>query len=296
MTQNLAPALKRQWLAHLGLTLSFSAHGTQLVRTQRSGPLTVQKAFYPEGRDCAHVYILHPPAGIVSGDELKVDIELTEDAHALVTTPGANRFYRARDDHNIGAPEQRQTTQLQVANGAKCEHFPLETIVYEGAAAINRVDVHLHTDSVYLGWDISCLGLPSAQQPFEQGRFSQLTQIYCDGKIIYHDKVTINPNNQLQQHCAGLANNSVFATFVAYAPAHILSEPQRQQLIDTLRQSMQEHNAEHLISVTHIKQLLIMRYLGQHAEQCKQLFIILWQQLRPLYIQKDGIQPRIWHT
>ena len=66
----------RQWLASLALDFSHNVLGTQLSRTKRNGPLSVQKAFYPEGVDCAHIYLLHPPAGIVSGDELQVDITL----------------------------------------------------------------------------------------------------------------------------------------------------------------------------------------------------------------------------
>ena len=73
---SLTKAIKRGWLARLGLTFSHSVHGTQLARTKRVGPLSIQKAFYPEGRDCAHIYLLHPPAGIVSGDVLQVDLHL----------------------------------------------------------------------------------------------------------------------------------------------------------------------------------------------------------------------------
>ena len=45
--------LKNSWFASLSLTFSLTPSGTQLTRTERHGPLSVQKAFYPEGRDCA---------------------------------------------------------------------------------------------------------------------------------------------------------------------------------------------------------------------------------------------------
>ncbi|MGJ8680077.1 urease accessory protein UreD [Paraglaciecola sp.] len=293
---NLTQTIKRTWLARLGLTFSHSDYGTQLSRTQRTGPLSIQKAFYPEGRDCAHVYLLHPPAGIVSGDELHVDLNLPEQAHVLVTTPGANRFYRARHDVEIGNPEQKQITHIDLAPNAKCEHFPLETIVYDGAQGINQVIVKLKSDSVYLGWDISCLGLPSSEQPFEQGKFSQLNQVICDNKLLYHDRIVISPENNLQNHMAGLASNTVFATFLAYAPSHLVDQSQQVELIDKLREVIEQQGFTQQVSVTHIKELLIVRYLGQHAEQCKQIFILLWQEIRPLYVKKQGIVPRIWHT
>lgn len=298
---NITKAKKREWLAQLGLTFSHSAYGTQLARTKRVGPLSIQKAFYPEGRDCAHIYLLHPPAGIVSGDILQVDISLEPKAHTLITTPGANRFYRARDNAEIGLPEQKQLTQVDLASQAKCENFPLETIVYQGAHGINHVLVNLKSDSVYLGWDISCLGLPSSNQPFSQGKFSQLNQVYCDDKLIYHDRIVIkpniaNPNNQVQQHIAGLADKTVFATFLAYAPSEQVSQIQQTEVIEQLRETIEQASMQELVSVTHINQLLIIRYLGLHAEQCKKIFILLWQQLRPLYVEKQGVVPRIWHT
>lgn len=287
---------KSQWLASLDLELGHSEHGTQLTRTKRSGPLTIQKAFYPEGRDCAHLYLLHPPAGIVSGDELKVGIDVKENAHTLVTTPGANRFYKARTDLSIGDPKQTQVTRIDLAAGAKCEHFPLETLVYNNANAINNVEVRLQKNATYCGWDMTCLGLPSSDENFTDGQFSQLNTLYCDDILMYHDKVMIESSSNIQAHPAGLAGNTVFGTFLAYASNSQVSDAQRTQLIEQLREVVEMHSASTLISITDIRQLLVIRYLGNQAHQCKSLFVELWKLVRPVYMNKQGVQPRIWFT
>jgi urease accessory protein len=296
MTEAAIDIVKSQWFASLELQLGYSPYGTQLTKTKRCGPLTIQKAFYPEGRDCAHLYLLHPPAGIVSGDELRVGIEVQQNAHTLVTTPGANRFYRARTDLSIGDPKQTQITQINLSDNAKCEHFPLETIVYNRANGVNNVEVRLQNSSVYCGWDMTCLGLPSSNDFFTEGRFTQLNTLYRDGILIYHDKVLIEPVSNIQHHAAGLAGNTVFGTFLAYAPSEHVSSEQRTLLIEQLREVVSQHDASELISITDIRQLLVIRYLGQQAHQCKSLFIELWKLVRPLYIEKQGIQPRIWFT
>ena len=292
----IADVPKNAWLANLSLEFSFTPHGSQLTRTKRQGPLTVQKAFYPEGRDCAHIYLLHPPAGIVSGDELRINIQMNEKAHSLVTTPGANRFYRAREDLSIGDSKQLQYCELKLAAQAKCENFPLETIVYEGADGVNTVDVHLAADSAYLGWDITCLGLPSSDNLFKQGSYTQLNRVYCEGTLMYHDRIAIKPNNNIQQHMAGLNNHSVFATFMAYAPDGKLSDLDNKALIEQLRECMITAGAEHKISISQLRKLLVIRYLGEHAEECKALFIQLWQKIRPIYLNKEANIPRVWHT
>jgi urease accessory protein len=288
--------LKNSWFASLSLTFSLTPSGTQLTRTERHGPLSVQKAFYPEGRDCAHIYLLHPPAGIVSGDELHINIALKRQAHSLITTPGANRFYRAREDHAIGDSKQVQHCKFYLAACAKCENFPLETIVYEGADGFNTVDVHLQNDSAYLGWDITCLGLPSSGQPFQHGRYSQLNRVYCQNTLIYHDRIVIKPENKVHQHIAGLNHQSVFATFLAYAPLGQFDDDELKTLIVQLREHILSEKADDNISISQVRRLLIIRYLGQQAEQCKAIFIQLWQILRPLYLNKAANIPRIWHT
>jgi len=255
----------------------------------------VQKAFYPEGSDCAHIYLLHPPAGIVSGDELRISVTIKPNAHLLFTTPGAGRFYRARSNPAIGDSKQVQITKLIVAEQAKCENFPQETLVYEGADGFNTVDIEVSKSSVYLGWDITCLGLPDSAQPFVEGKYCQLNRLYCDGKLIYHDRIALSPANNLLTHPAGLANHSVFATFLAYL-AEKLTPAARKALVERLRDKITEQNAQTNISITDIEGLLVIRYLGAHAQQCKQLFISLWEILRPLLMDKVAIQPRIWHT
>lgn len=287
---------KNSWIASISLTFSLTPSGSQLTRTKRNGPLTVQKAFYPEGRDCAHVYLLHPPAGIVSGDELTITINVNEQAHNLITTPGANRFYRAREDLSIGETKQTQHCELMLEKGAKCENLPLETIVYEGADGFNTVDVHLKKDSAYLGWDITCLGLPRSGQLFSRGNYTQLNRVYCEDILIYHDRIAIKPDNEIHHHLAGLNNQNVFATFMAYAPAGQISMTENGVLIARLRDCMIIEKADKKISISQIRSLLIIRYLGQHAEECKALFVQLWQIIRPIYLNKSANIPRIWHT
>lgn len=296
LTSTIEKPTKNQWLANLRLEFSNTPVGTQLTRTQRQGPLSVQKAFYPEGRDCAHIYLLHPPAGIVSGDELRISIAVHENAQLLFTTPGAGRFYRAREDLSIGDSKQTQITKFHIAAQGKCENFPQETIVYEGADGVNCVDIELTSESTYLGWDITCLGLPDSGQDFDKGRYCQLNRLFCDGKLVYHDRIALSSDNDILHHPAGLASNSVFATFLVYAPQQLDNSSKRKTLIEQLREQIIKVQAEDKISITDINGLLVIRYLGQHAQECKQLFITLWQLLRPLLLDKAAIQPRIWHT
>jgi len=254
--------LKNKWLASLFLEFAIKSNVSQLVKTSRRGPLNVQKAFYPEGKDCAHVYLLHPPAGIVSGDELNIEICIQDSAHALITTPGANRFYRARTNLAIGDSKQTQISNINVLGKGICENFPLETIVYEGADAINQLDLKLSSQAHYIGWDISCLGLPAAGQPFKKGRFTQLNRVFIDGKLNFHDRINLTPNNNVCAHVAGLNNHSVFATMLAHAPKVRINVNEKSQLVDRLREQIAHTDGidkpSQKVSVTYIRDLLVV--------------------------------------
>src|SRR5689334_17836187 len=82
------------WRASLDLEFARSGVRTVLARRSHVGPLVVQRPFYPEGEVC-HVYLVHPPGGVVGGDTLELRARVRDGAHALVTTPAATKFYRS---------------------------------------------------------------------------------------------------------------------------------------------------------------------------------------------------------
>ncbi|HEY5717834.1 MAG TPA: urease accessory protein UreD, partial [Motiliproteus sp.] len=72
----------RLWRARLNLGFEQRHGRTALPHLAHEGPLRVQRPFYPEGTVC-HVYLLHPPGGLVSGDQLSINAELAAHSHAL---------------------------------------------------------------------------------------------------------------------------------------------------------------------------------------------------------------------
>ena len=85
------------WHAKLRLDFCFSSekNKTLLSHKEHSGPLLVQKSLYPEGDAICHAVILHPPAGIAGGDHLVIDLNISNNAKVVITTPGATKWYKA---------------------------------------------------------------------------------------------------------------------------------------------------------------------------------------------------------
>ena len=86
--------IQQGWIAKLELNFSVSRSKTFLSKRKHIGPLTVQQPFYPEEGLC-HLYLLHPPGGVVGGDQLSIVVKTDSDSGALITTPGATKIYRS---------------------------------------------------------------------------------------------------------------------------------------------------------------------------------------------------------
>ena len=127
----MAAAAREGWQASLRLGFAPRAARTALVHREQRGPLAVQRPFYPEGDTC-HLYLLHPPGGVVGGDRLDIEARTTGEAHALVTTPGATKFYLS------AGHTAHQTQRLRVGAGGALEWLPQENIFFPGALALSE--------------------------------------------------------------------------------------------------------------------------------------------------------------
>nr|WP_320191066.1 urease accessory protein UreD [uncultured Desulfobacter sp.] len=269
---------KEGWHASLHLYLEKKESKTILSNTSRKGPLTIQQPLYAEDGTC-HIYLLHPPGGLVGGDVLDLAVYAGENTHTLLTTPGATKFYRSQGQHAV------QTQTLTVADGSVLEWFPQETILFEGALGNLETTVHLAPTAVFMGWEILCLGLPAVKKTFAEGRLQSTVTLFNDQVPLLFEKLRIEEQNDLSRP-AGLRNEQVTATFWAY--------PVQAQLFSQVENNVPCSNKN--FGMTLIDDLLVARYLGNHPGLCKTQFENLRQILAPELTGRQAAVPRIWNT
>ena len=275
------------WQASIDLTFAKGVRGTRLIRSKHQGPLYTQKPFYPEGEALCHLYLLHPPGGIVSGDHLKIQLNLLAEAQALVTTPGASRIYRAR--HHL--PVQRQTISARLSPGASIEWFPMETIVFDAACVELDTQIYLSADSHFTGWEITCFGLPASGHGFQQGSFKQRYAIYSDGVPVFIDQLTIDDENRIT-FLSGQASMRDFTVsgFIVLGPFCDKTVPQT----DRLYAAVENLSCDGVFGISLVGEFFIGRYLGHRADEARELFSAWWKELRPLLLNRPARPPRIW--
>ena len=102
---------------------------------------------YLDSSGCAFTSLVNPSGGFVAGDHLSIHASLERDAHAVLSTPSANRVYRSLGE------EARQTVDLSVAAGAILEWFPEVTIPFAGSRFTQTMDVQLAKGATAMIWD-----------------------------------------------------------------------------------------------------------------------------------------------
>ncbi|MDA8254476.1 MAG: urease accessory protein UreD [Betaproteobacteria bacterium] len=271
------------WQATLDLGFERRGEPTRLVRCEHRGPLRVQKALYPEGAELCHAIVLHPPAGIAGGDRLQIGIELGANAQALLTTPGAGKWYRS------AGPISEQIVSLKVGAGATAEWLPQESIVFSGAEARMRTVVELAAGARFVGLETLCFGRRASGESFERGSLHLGTDIRLDGKLLWRERGVIEGGSPLLHSPIGLTGFSVCSTVLVAG-----SEIDTETLRACRAVAATEPGAR--CGVSAMPQLFVGRYLGHSAQAARAWFVTLWQHLRPIMIGHEVTVPRIWNT
>ena len=266
------------WQAQLRLGFRKTPNKTVLAERFRQGPLSVQRTLYPE-QDLCHVYLLHPPGGVVGGDTLEIHVDVAEHASALVTTPGAGKFYRSC------GPCARQQQQLTLSGGS-LEWFPQENILFPGAEVTLSTQVRLDGKARFIGWEINCLGRPAVNERFDYGQAVFRFELTRDDRPVLLERLEVQGETGLTGS-AGLRGHPVIGSLYA-----TLDDP---SLLDTIRGDKlvaQSHN----LGITIIDGVMITRYLGDSTEQARGLFKRIWLSLRPAVLNRPACEPRVWNT
>ena len=272
------------WHAQLQVNYAFE-NGRTVARHLHTGPLRILQSLYPEGDAICHNVLIHPPGGLVGGDTLDLNVHAAAHTHALITTPGATRFYRSAGECAV------QRTRLTLQADARLEWLPLEAICYNDCNALNHLHLELAAGAELIGWDITSLGLPSAQQPFVQGQFEQhieMPGVWLErGQIHGHD-------SRLLHSPLGLAGHTCMASLFFIAGTG-LTRPRKEQALALARDVIAAHPLASTSGATNPNgHVVVVRVLAPAVEPAMQLLKTVRRAWRYGLWNVDASDPRIW--
>jgi len=282
MLKSSSMSTHQQWQASLDLVFSAKNKKTILSKNLHFGPLMVQKPFYPESPGVCHIYLLHPPGGVVHGDQLKIDVHVEPFAHALITTPAAGKFYRSNGQ------VASLTQNLQVEDSALLEWLPQETLLFNASKVHLKTMIRLSGNARFIGWEMLCLGRKASAEPYSKGQCRQHFELWRDHQPLFIERCQIEGQSAMLKEKWGMDHWPLSATLIATNCTKVQLKAV-QKLFEQL--SVKGH-----IGVTLKNDLLICRFLGEQAEHARCCFTEVWKLIRPAIMKQEAHVPRIWNT
>lgn len=276
------------WFARLELGFKGQSQRTILEHRKHHGPVRVQKMLWPEKTGVCHAIIVHPPAGIAGGDHLTFSISASQQAHGLVTTPGAGKWYKTNQKKAF------QHIDITVKDSSIFEWLPQETMLFNGALAHSETKVYLDHEASFIGWDILVIGRQAREECFTDGAYQNQFQLYQNNKLLVTDRLSFVGNDRWLSSCLGMHGHAVMGSFWAVPPEKFRSTFYLDQHIDQIRELIMRMDIK--VTLTLLGDVVTARYLGDDVRQCHDAFAAIRAKLRRYWFDLDEEFPRIWRT
>jgi urease accessory protein len=280
----IAPSLG-SWQAELELRFERREDRTVLAKCRHQGPLRVQKALYPEGPAVCHAVMVHPPGGLAGGDKLRVEVEVSPNAHTVVSTPAATKWYKS------AAAPASQSVHVRLQEHAHLEWLPQENILFRQSRAINRLTIELPETATASGWDAVVLGRLASGEVWDEGYLRFETRLTRPGgRLLWTERAVLTGQAPLLTSPQGLGGFRVLGTFWATGPSCLAgcAEAVASMLpfTDALRAGVTYFPAN----------ILIIRALAASMETLRTAMIDWWTKLRALIHNVPSKPLRLWAT
>ena len=241
----------------------------------------MQKPLYPEGPELCHAVVLHPPGGIAGGDALQLKVHVDAGAQALITTPGATRWYKANG--------RSASQSISMAVDGTLEWLPQEAIVFDAAQVDSKIDIALARGARMIGWDIVALGRRASGERFEHGAFRQQLRLALDGEPVWIERTRIAGGDRLLESPIGLAGHHVFGCL--WAAGVEWTDDEFAAMRAELGAAAETAPLTRLSST-----LVVARTLAASTAEARSTLEAVWNGLRPRMLHRPAQAPRLWAT
>ncbi len=212
---SISAAAPRHQRAKGGCALRFTqARGaTRLAHLDQASPMRILFPT-PEPGEMPLAALVNTAGGLAGGDEVTIGVTLDAGAAATVSTPAAEKIYRS-----LG-PETRIATQLGAGPGALLEWIPQETILFDGARLVRRIDVSVAADARLVMAEILVFGRGARGERLAHGTLLDGWRITRDGRLLWADGIALGPDPLAQIDCAfGFGGAEALATLLLALPS-----------------------------------------------------------------------------
>jgi urease accessory protein len=157
---------------------------TRRRQLHESGSLRVRFPS-PEANGLSAVFV-NTAGGIAGGDRFEIDITAAEGSRLTVTTAAAEKIYRAQ-----GAAAQVKLA-LKAAANSHLAWLPQETILFDQARVVRRIDIDLVESASLLLCEIVVFGRAAMGEKMLSGEFVDRWRVRRGGRLVFAETVRLD--------------------------------------------------------------------------------------------------------
>ena len=232
------------------------------------------KCLFPRVHDTAlQAVLVNTSGGVTGGDRFDVAAHAGADTRLVLTTQACERAYRA-----MPGQTGEIRTRLRVAEGARIDWLPQETILFDGASVRRRLTVDLAKTGRLLLVEPLIFGRAAMGERLERVGFRDRIEIRRGGRLYFLDTMVMDGAMQDhldQRFVAGGAGAMALVVLIC---------PEAEAHLDPLREMLPDSAGASLVR----PDLLVVRCLAEDS-------FLLRACLIPLLTRLSGAPlPRCW--
>ncbi|WP_291854213.1 urease accessory protein UreD [Bradyrhizobium sp.] len=207
----------------------------------------------PEQEGMSGVFV-NTAGGIAGGDRFDIDITAGAGARLTMTTAAAEKVYRA------AGPAAQLNIALKAAAGSRLAWLPQETILFDRARIVRRIDIDLAADASLLLCEIVVFGRAAMGERMLHGEFVDRWRLRRGGKLVFAE--TIRLDGDIGEK---LARPAVAKGGVAIGTALIV--PGDQALVERIREASESFGGE--VGISGWNGFAMARFCAQDAARLR---------------------------
>lgn len=207
----------------------------------------------PEQEGLSGVFV-NTAGGIAGGDRFDIDIAAAAGSRLTLTTAAAEKVYRAP-----GAAAQLSIA-LKAAAGAHLAWLPQETILFDRARIIRRIDIDLAEDASLLLCEIVVFGRAAMGEKMLHGEFVDRWRLRRGGRLVFAETIRLDGDIGAKLARPAIANGAI-------AIGTALIVPGDAALVERIREASETFGGE--VGISAWNGFAMARFCAQDAARLR---------------------------
>jgi urease accessory protein len=166
----------------------------------------------PETGSLAAV-LVNTAGGVAGGDRFSVSIDAGADTALTLTTAAAEKIYRSH------GPAATLDVRLRVTSGAHLAWLPQETILFDRAKLMRRIDIDLDENASLLLAEIVVFGRAAMNEAMREGEYVDRWRLKRAGKLAFAETLRLDGDIAAKLASPAAASGGTAVATVLIAPA-----------------------------------------------------------------------------